>query len=132
LPRSDMPRVGVLEPGENPEQRRLPRAVRADDPDPRAQRDLELEPVQDRPASERLLELVRGEDGHGVKDRRNTAGDDRAEAGVSDAAPARPARGGVGRARGAEAQGRRRSAARGVAGDRARRAAYLTRYRHTV
>ena len=59
----DVARVGVLEPGEDPQQRRLAAAVGAEHADPRAGGQLEVEPVEHAAAAEALHEPARGDQG---------------------------------------------------------------------
>ena len=59
----DVARVGVLEPGEDPQQRRLAAAVGAEHADPRAGGQLEVEPVEDAAAAEGLREPAGGDQG---------------------------------------------------------------------
>ena len=57
--------VRVVEPGEDPHQRRLPAAVGAEDADPRARLDVEIHAAQDAPAAEGLRDPTGGELRHG-------------------------------------------------------------------
>ena len=59
----DLARVGVLEPGEDPQQRRLAAAVGAEHADPRAGGQLEVEPVEHAAAAEGLREPAGGDQG---------------------------------------------------------------------
>jgi hypothetical protein len=59
-PEGDRAGVRVVEPGHDPQQRRLPAAVGAEDPDPRAGLDVEVEAAQDRAAAEGLLQAADG------------------------------------------------------------------------
>ena len=54
--------VRLLEAGEDREQRRLASAVRAEHADAHAVGELEVEPVEDQTAAERLLDVARGEE----------------------------------------------------------------------
>jgi hypothetical protein len=60
----DRSAVGLVEPGEEPQQRRLPGPVRAHDPDPRSLLDGEVEPVEHDPAAERLADGGGDDEGH--------------------------------------------------------------------
>ncbi len=55
------PGVGVLQPGDDPQQRRLPAAVGAEHADPRAGLDIEVGAAQDRPPAEGLGHAAGGE-----------------------------------------------------------------------
>jgi hypothetical protein len=58
---ADAPVVRLLEPGQQPQQRRLPGAVRADEPDPRARRHDEVDAGEDDFGSVRLRDSGRDE-----------------------------------------------------------------------
>ena len=60
----DRARVGLLDPGEQPQQGRLARAVGADDPHAGAGLDEEVEAVEDGAAAERLPDAVQADEGH--------------------------------------------------------------------
>jgi hypothetical protein len=59
----DGARVGLGAAGEEPQQRRLARPVRADQADPRAGGQLEVEAVEDPPPAERLHDAMRAQRG---------------------------------------------------------------------
>ena len=62
--------VGLLEPGEQPQHRRLAGAVGADDADPRARLDREGEAVEHGSAAERLANGVEADERHGLAEPR--------------------------------------------------------------
>ena len=72
-PADDLARVGMLEPGEDPQQRRLAAPVGPEHADPRAGGQLEVQPVEHAAAAEGLRQPAGGEEGdagHGSAEHR--------------------------------------------------------------
>jgi hypothetical protein len=60
----DLARVGLVDPGGDPQQRRLPGAVRADQADPVAQGDRRIDPVEDHERADLAMDALESQDRH--------------------------------------------------------------------